>query len=154
MNKEPATTAFEYALSENGNHFVFVLIVILVLCAGFIAITFLQSGLDKVFNYKENLGWIGEQFAKTFLRNTIKLFLPVIMIGELLAGSICVYGMVELILNAKILPLIYGFAIAGIVLLLLLFGQRVSNQYAGAVSLTGYFMIVIVGLFAAAFFQF
>ncbi len=151
MDKEPAATAFESTMSEGMSHFPLAIFIILILSAGFIAITFLQSGLDKVFDYKGNLGWIGEQFSKTILKNTIRIFLPVIMIGELLAGAVCAYGVIELIWKGQILPLILGFSLAGIVLLLLLFGQRVSKQYAGAVSLTGYFMIVLVGLFAAAF---
>jgi len=122
------------------------------LAAGFISITFIQSGLDKVFDYKGNLAWISEQFSKTFLRKTIGLFLPMIMIGELAGGLLCIYGVIELFRKREEMMLVYGFALSGIVLLMLLFGQRVSKQYAGAVSLTGYFLIVLVGLLATGFF--
>jgi hypothetical protein len=120
--------------------------IILVLVTGFIVITFLQSGLDKVFDYKGNLSWISEQFSKSFLRNTIGIFLPVILIFELASGLLCVAGIIQLVLNKGDKILTMGFTLTGLTLLMLLFGQRVSKQYAGAVSLTGYFIIVLFGL--------
>ena len=143
-------SAFDFAMQSGPHHFGLGLIIILLLAAGFIAITFIQSGLDKVFNYKENLGWIGEQFSKTFLKSTIKIFLPIIMIGELAGGLLCLDGIVELIRKMNVLPVMLGFAVSGLVLLMLLFGQRVSKQYVGAVGLTGYFIIILIGLLSAA----
>ncbi len=149
-NDEPAASAFESAMMNSHNHVAFGMLLVVILAAGFIAITFLQSGLDKVFDYKGNLGWMGEQFSKTFLKNMIGIFLPVITIGELAGGLTCVYGVIEVIIKMNFFPLIIGFALAGFVLLMLLFGQRISKQYAGAVSLTGYFIIVLIGLVIAS----
>jgi uncharacterized membrane protein YphA (DoxX/SURF4 family) len=149
MDKEPAATAFEYSMTSE-HHLSLGLLIVVILAAGFIAITFIQSGLDKVFDYKGNLGWIGEQFSKTFLKSTIGILLPVIMIGELAGGLLLVYGVVMAILKSDFFPVIMGFSLCGMVLLMLLFGQRVSKQYAGAVGLTGYFLIVLAGLIVAS----
>jgi hypothetical protein len=122
-------------------------LLILFLVAGFLAITFLQSALDKVFDYKGNLGWMKEQFSKTFLKKTIGIFLPLILLFELATGLLCVIGIVALYLQHGRQILVFAFFLAGVTLLMLLFGQRVSKQYAGAVSLTGYFIITLIGLF-------
>src|SRR4051812_332231 len=98
MDKETAATAFECSMTSD-HHLALGLLLVVILAAGFIAITFIQSGLDKVFDYKGNLGWIGEQFSKTFLKNSIKLFLPVIMVGELAGGLLLVYGVAMAILK-------------------------------------------------------
>ncbi|MEO5642472.1 MAG: DoxX family protein [Bacteroidia bacterium] len=119
---------------------------IIALAAGFISITFLQSGLDKLFDYKGNLAFMKEQFAKTFLNKMIVICLPVIMIGELIAGLYCVWGVIQLFRQKGSGAILYAFFLSGIILLMLLFGQRVSKQYAGAVSLTGYFIIVLIGM--------
>lgn len=140
-------------LHSHSSFFVPVLVGVLVLLLAtiFIAITFIQSGLDKVFDYKGNLSWIKEQFSTTFLRGTIGIFLPVIMIGELAGGLLCLIGIFRLFYAKEVLTITGGLALCGLVLLLLLFGQRVSKQYAGAASLTGYFIIVLIGLVAAMF---
>lgn len=121
---------------------------ILLLVAGFMSITFLQSGLDKIFDYKGNLSWMKEQFSKTLLKNTIGIFLPVILFFELVTGLICLIGIVQIFISNAFATLLYGFFLSGITLLILLFGQRMSKQYPGAVSLTGYFIITLIGLLA------
>ena len=40
-----------------------------------VAILFLQSGLDKVFDWKGNLDWLTGHFAKTFMGRMVPLLL-------------------------------------------------------------------------------
>lgn len=120
------------------------------LCAAFIIITFLQSGLDKAFDYKGNSEWLKGQFSKTFLRGTIGILLPVIMLGEIGSALFSAWGIVEVLLHRNVFYLAAGLVSCAGVLLMLLFGQRVSKEYAGAASLTGYFLVVIAGLIALA----
>src|SRR6187551_1811619 len=128
-----------------------IMVMVASLAAGFMAITFIQSGLDKIFDYKGNLSFMKEQFSKTFLKNMIGIFLPVLLIFELISGLLCVAGVIQIFMKEGREMLVYGFLLSGITLLMLLFGQRVSKQYPGAVSLTGYFLIVLVGLCVSVF---
>lgn len=123
----------------------YVLIAAQFLAAGFLAITFIQSGLDKAMNYKANLEWMSGQFKNTFLAGALPLFLPVLTLGELACGLLNVAGIVMRFYHTT-WYLSCGFAATGVVLLMLLFGQRVSKEYAGAASLTGYFIIALIGL--------
>jgi uncharacterized membrane protein YphA (DoxX/SURF4 family) len=131
---------------ENCQTNIFMLEIVASFAAGFLAITFLQSGLDKIFDYKGNLSFMKEQFSKTFLKNTIGFLLPVILVFELVTGLLCVLGIIQVFRGEGRQMLVYGFLLSGITLLMLLFGQRVSKQYPGAVSLTGYFIITLIGL--------
>jgi uncharacterized membrane protein YphA (DoxX/SURF4 family) len=119
---------------------------IVILAALFLAITFLQSGLDKIFDYKGNLSFMKEQFSKTFMRNMIGILLPILLLFELTTGGFCVIGSWQVFWGHGEKIISIGFLLSGITLLILLFGQRVSKQYAGAVSLTGYFIITLIGL--------
>ena len=130
------------------NHYILIQFILIALAAGFIALTFLQSGLDKIFDYEGNLKWMSEQFSKTFLNGTIGIFLPVLAACELVSGLLCTIGIAQFFLRKGEWILTLGFATSGLTLLMLLFGQRISKQYAGAVSLTGYFIIVLIGLIA------
>ena len=71
-----------------------------ILSLAFLAILFLQSGLDKVFNYKGNLEWLTGHFAKSPLKNTVGLLMPVITILEVAAGVFSAIGLVQILLQA------------------------------------------------------
>ena len=98
----------------------------------FLAITFLQSGYDKLFYWKDNVDWLKGHFAKTPLKNHVPLALLNILILELISGILCVVGCIELFVNNGRIFGFYGAVFSCITLLMLLFGQRLAKDYDGA----------------------
>ena len=49
-----------------------------VFAVSFLAILFLQSGLDKVFDWKGNLEWLKSHFAKSILGKVVPILLGII----------------------------------------------------------------------------
>lgn len=119
---------------------------ILLLVSGFNAIVFIQSGLDKLTDFKGNLEWMSEQFRNCFLKNSVAMSIRLLIFLELLSGLLNVGGIIVLAFLHRGKILFAGYVLTGFVLLMLLFGQRVSKNYAGAVSLTGYFLVNALGL--------
>ncbi|MFZ0491222.1 MAG: DoxX family protein [Salegentibacter sp.] len=113
----------------------------------FILITFLQSGIDKATDWKGNVGWLKEHFANTFMANMVPFMVGLVMILEMITGLLTILGIASLLLYGSNLLALYACILAAITLLMLLFGQRVAKDYAGAFTLTGYFVIVILGTF-------
>lgn len=113
----------------------------------FISITFLQSGLDKLFDWKGNIAWLKEHFGKTFLGGTVPLLVGVIMIIEIITGLLALAGIYSLAVNNGRNLGLSAAVLAAITLLMLLFGQRVAKDYPGAFTITGYFMVVVFGIF-------
>ena len=113
----------------------------------FIMITFLQSGLDKLFDWKGNLDWLTSHFGKTFLRGTVPLLVGVIMVMEILTGLLAIAGIYGLLENNDPDLAFAATILAAISLLMLLFGQRIAKDYAGAFTITGYFIVVIIGVY-------
>lgn len=113
----------------------------------FIIITFLQSGLDKITDWKGNIGWLSGHFSKTFLARQVPLMVAIILILEVVTGILAIIGIVQLIAFGKTLIALYACVLAAIVLLMLLFGQRVAKDYAGAFTITGYFVVTILGVY-------
>lgn len=112
----------------------------------FLAITFLQSGYDKLFYWKGNLEWLKGHFAQTPLKNIVPLALGIILILELVSGVLSVVGIVELLRSSG---KFYGFnacIISCITLLLLLLGQRLAKDYDGARTIAIYFIPAIIGV--------
>lgn len=118
----------------------------LLFLAAFNAILFLQSGLDKVFDYNGNRQWLDEHFSKSILKGSVGLLLPVITLVELAAGTISVAAVVLLFLGRSGNVLLAGTALSATALLMLFFGQRVAKDYAGAATLAMYFAVEMLGL--------
>lgn len=127
---------------ENVSNYLAELLILL-----FITITFLQSGLDKAFDWKGNLGWLRGHFGDTFLKGTVPFLLAVIMIMEIVTGLLALAGIYGVVVNDNQGLALASAVLAGITLLMLLFGQRIAKDYAGAFTITGYFIVVIFGVF-------
>ncbi|MBF5043878.1 DoxX family protein [Aggregicoccus sp. 17bor-14] len=116
------------------------------LTAAFFAVLFLQSGLDKFFDWKGNLGWLTGHFAKSPLRAVVPLMLAVVTLLEVGAGALSAVGFVQLLASGEGRVALFGVALAGVALLSLFFGQRLAKDYAGAGALVPYFLMVLAGL--------
>ncbi len=148
----PAADAFEYGMNSFMD-FKMMLIgtLVSVLCGLFLAVTFTQSSLDKLTDYKGNKAYFSSVFEKTFLKNASGILLPVITAMEFLAALALIIGIICKFCCADSRILIIGLALSALSLICLLTGQRIAKDYAGAASLTTYFLIAVVGLIACVF---
>ncbi|WP_225414328.1 DoxX family protein [Stigmatella hybrida] len=120
-----------------------------VLPVAFLAITFLQSGLDKVINWKGNLDWQTGYFSKTpVLRGLVLPMFATLMVLELAAGGLCAAGVLALIFTGNSWLAVLGASVSGVIFLALLFGQRIVKDYPGAAGSVPYFLVSLAALFA------
>ena len=109
-----------------------------------VAILFVQSGLDKVFDWKGNLEWLTSHFSKTFLRGTVPPMLAAITVMELATGILSAVGIVYFLLTNSVNLIFYASVLGAASVLALFFGQRVAKDYAGAAILIPYFILLII----------
>ncbi len=114
--------------------------------AAFLAVLFLQSGLDKVLDRKGNLAWLSEHFAKSPLAPFVGAMLTTITIFELSAGLCSALGAAALVLTGSTGLALAGALLSALSLLMLFFGQRMAKDYAGAAVLVPYFLLSIVAI--------
>jgi len=116
-----------------------------VLFAGLLmAILFLQSGLDKVFNYKGNLEWLTGHFGKSPLKGTVGLMLPVLTLMEVATGLLSSVGIIYYLLAGTLAFLFAAGAMGALTLTALFFGQRMAQDYPGAAVLVPYFILSLM----------
>ncbi len=113
----------------------------------FLAITFLQSGYDKLFYWNDNVSWLKEHFSKTILKNHVPLALGKILVLELASGILSIVGMVQLVLNGDREYGFYAAILSSLTLLALLFGQRLAKDYDGARTIVIYFIPAVLAVF-------
>ena len=112
----------------------------------FLTITFIQSGADKLIDWKGNLSFIKEHFKNSPLKNSVPILLGVILVLEIMAGIFMAIGVYQLYTSeAKEIALL-GIELSAITLIFLLIGQRLAKDYAGAMSLAVYFIITLLGV--------
>jgi hypothetical protein len=112
-----------------------------------LTITFLQSGYDKIFYWKDNVEWLKGHFAKTQLKNHVPLALFHVLVLELLSTILCAVGAIELLLNSGRTFGYYGAVFSCITLLMLLVGQRLAKDYDGARTIVIYFIPAVMAVY-------
>jgi hypothetical protein len=118
--------------------------------AAFLAILFLQSGIDKVADRRGNLEWLKGHFAKSPLAGMVPLLVTVITMLEIAAGLFSAVGCVLIILERGSILAFYGAILAAISIIALFFGQRMAKDYAGAATLVPYFLVALSALYLLA----
>ncbi len=119
-----------------------------VLPVAYLAITFLQSGLDKIFDWKGNLSWQTQLFSKVpVLRGLVKPMLLILTVLEVVAGALCAVGVLLLVATGNPRVACAGSMLAGVTFLSLVFGQRVAKDYAGAAGIAPYFLVSLAAVF-------
>jgi hypothetical protein len=109
-----------------------------------VAILFIQSGLDKVFDWKGNLGWLTGHFSKTFLSKTVPPMLATITVMELATGFLSLAGIIYFLVTGANVLIFYASVLGAASIVALFFGQRVAKDYAGAAVLIPYFILLII----------
>lgn len=109
-----------------------------------VAILFIQSGLDKVFDWKGNVEWLKGHFSKTFLAPFVPLMLVKITILELLAGLTSAAAIVYFLVTGSTTMIFCGASVGAIAIVALFLGQRIAKDYPGAAVLVPYFILLII----------
>src|SRR5438034_6451237 len=118
--------------------------------SAFLAILFLQSGIDKVVDRRGNLEWLKGHFAKSPLAGIVPAMVTAITILEIAAGALSAIGCVVIIFGRDSTLAFYGAVISAIAIIALFFGQRMAKDYAGAAVLVPYFLVALSAIYLLA----
>ncbi len=113
------------------------------LASAFLAILFLQSGLDKVLDWKGNKEYITGYFAKSPLRRFSTFLLFNITALEVFAGIVSAAGCIAVFVTRNSAVAFGGAVLAGITIVSLFLGQRLTKDYAGASGMVPYAVFAI-----------
>jgi len=116
------------------------------LATAFLAILFLQSGLDKVLDRAGNRAYLNGVFEKSPLRRFVGLLFFVITVMEVLTGVLCAAGALTVFLFRSSGLALAGAVLAALTFCCLFFGQRVAKDYTGAAVLVPYFLLALTAV--------
>jgi diacylglycerol kinase len=121
-----------------------------ILVSAFLAILFLQSGIDKVVDRRGNLDFLKGHFAKSPLAGMVPLMVTAITILEIAAGALSGIGCALIVLTRDSTLAFYGAVVAAVGIVALFFGQRMAKDYAGAGVLVPYFLLTLSAIYLLA----
>ena len=113
----------------------------------FLIVTFMQSGIDKILDWKGNIEFIKSHVKNSPLRNNVPLLLAIILTIEIAAGIFMIIGTYQIYSSGLKEIALIGVELSAIALIFLLIGQRLAKDYAGAMTLAVYFIITLLGVF-------
>ena len=117
------------------------------LVSAFLAILFLQSGIDKIIDRPGNLSWLSGHFAKSPLAGMVPLLFTILTIIEVVAGGLSAIGFLALLFTHNPMIAFYGAIVSAIAVLCLFLGQRMAKEYVGAAVLVSYFLVTLVAIY-------
>jgi len=121
-----------------------------ILASAFLAILFLQSGIDKIVDRGGNLEWLKGHFAKSLLAGIVPAMVTTITILEIAAGALSAVGCIVIIFTRDATMAFYGAVISAVAIVALFFGQRMAKDYAGAAVLVPYFLLTLAAIYLLA----
>lgn len=110
----------------------------------FLAITFIQSGYDKISDWKGNVGWLKGHFAAAPIKNIVPQSLFLILVLEIFAGAFSVIGAIQILVNGETEFAFWGGVLSCVTLLFLLLGQRMAKDYDGARTIVIYLIPAVL----------
>ena len=117
------------------------------LAPAFFAILFLQSGIDKVVDWKGNYEYHTKQFATSPLKNVTLPILIMLTVMEISCGLLSLAGVITVVVKGESLISFYACSLASVNFLCLFFGLRMSKDYRGAAGLVPYFVVSLLGIY-------
>jgi len=120
------------------------------LVSAFLAILFLQSGIDKIVDRRGNLEWMKGHFAKSALAGIVPIMVTAITILEIGAGMLSAIGCGLIIFSRDSTVAFYGALVSAVSIIALFFGQRMAKDYAGAAILVPYFLLALIAIYLLA----
>jgi uncharacterized membrane protein YphA (DoxX/SURF4 family) len=121
-----------------------------VLASAFLAILFLQSGIDKILDRRGNVEWLQGHFARSPLAAFVPVMVTIVTLLEIAAGVLSAVGCVMILIRRDSTLAFYGAVISAFAILALFFGQRMAKDYPGAATLVPYFLVALAAIYLLA----
>jgi putative oxidoreductase len=113
----------------------------------YLLISFSGSVIEKVLHWNESKGFYRGHFKDTFLKNYIPESLLLVIVCEVISIGFGLSGLVALLLYGNTELALIGLVSVSFTLILLMTGQRIAQDYSGAMNITVYFILTVLGVF-------
>ncbi|SDW07925.1 hypothetical protein SAMN05444411_10131 [Lutibacter oricola] len=118
-----------------------------ILLTVFFIITYFVSVVEKLVDWKGTVAYYKDHFKNTFLLKLIPVLLIKVVVIEIVTLLFLFIGIYFLLSNGDFELAKTGLIFSAITLLVFLLGQRIAKDYPGAMNITVYFILNIIGIY-------
>ena len=113
----------------------------------FFIVTYLFSVVEKLADWKGTVAYYTDHFKKTIFQRMIPMLLINVLFFEIITLILLSIGLYFLVTEDSLIIAKVGLEISAITLLFFLVGQRTVKDYPGAMNITVYFILNVIGLY-------
>lgn len=113
----------------------------------FFIITYAISIVEKINEWKDTVAYITVHFKKSPLKNYVSPLLAILVFFEIIAFIFLVIGLIFILTQQSNYLALLGLQLSAITLLFMLIGQRLAKDYPGAMNISVYFIINLLGIY-------
>ena len=121
---------------------------VVVLSLTYLGITFIWSLIEKLSDWSGTLAYYQNHFKQSILEKHVRNAVLLVVILELFCTLSVLYGVYTYISDNNLFWVEFGLISMAITLMVLMIGQRIAKDYPGASTVTIYFLVSLLGLWA------
>lgn len=109
-----------------------------------LAVAFIQSGIDKMFDWKGNMEFHSKHFENSPFKKMVATNLFIVLVFEIITGILSLIAAVMILLNGDIGLAKIAAILSALTFGMLFTGQRFAKDYAGAQTIVIYLIPVFI----------
>ena len=117
------------------------------LIISYLTLSFGYSILEKMIQWQSSKNYYTGHFKNTFLKNHVSAAIVFVMILEFISVGLNMLGLYRLLFSHGSQTSLYGLVATAITLIVLMTGQRIAQDYSGAMNITVYFILTVMGIY-------
>ncbi len=113
----------------------------------YLTLSFTYSIIEKIMQWHDCKVYYREHFKRSFLKNHVPSAILLIILMELICVGLNTIGLYNLLKFGSTDLVLCGMLAVSFTLLSLMTGQRIAQDYSGAMNITVYFILTVLGIF-------
>ena len=116
----------------------------LIIC--YLTLSFGYSILEKLMQWQRSKNYYEDHFKSTILKEHISSALVLVVLLESISVVLSLLGLFRLFTSNELNTSLWGLIAMAITLIVLMTGQRIAQDYSGAMNITVYFILTVMGI--------
>jgi hypothetical protein len=117
----------------------------LIVC--YLTLSFTYSIIEKIIQWEGFKIYYQEHFKRSFLKNHVPAAILFVIFLELICIGLNTMGLYILMTVGATGLVLWGMLATSVTFILLMTGQRIAQDYSGAMNITVYFILTVMGIF-------
>lgn len=105
-----------------------------------LAVAFLQSGVDKITDWKGNVEFHSKHFKNSPFKKMVAINLGIVLIFEIVSGATALISSIILLTGGDTSLAKFSAVLSALTFGMLFTGQRINKDYRGAQTIVVYFI--------------